>query len=145
MRDNTLKYKILKEHNLIVDYYEGVFSVEDIIRHKENQSKDPMWDSAYSTIADMRHMSFTSPLSESIKLADYVSDHPKWAHPRKSAQITNLSNQMVFKTIYKDLVDKFTNIKIKPFNDISEALNWLDLGPISIEKIEAIMTELKES
>lgn len=139
-----LKYKILPEFNLIIDSYSGNLTTEEILFLKGEQTKDPLWDPTFNTLSDMRNSSTVLDEMSIKKLASYQVRDERWSHPRRTASLTNQTNQVVYETLFNLLKPKNSKVLVKAFSTIDAAMRWLDLDLQQKSLIENTLKKLAE-
>jgi hypothetical protein len=129
------KYKILPEKRLIIRYYQGLFSLNDLIAFLNETGKDALYDPTFNVINDFRNAESTVKIGEINTLFGYVKGSKKIYGKRKSAFITRTPNQTVF-SMMMGLLKYENEVKFKTFSTLIEAIKWLGLASSDLIEIE---------
>lgn len=114
-------YKILKEHNLIVEYHSGILDADSFIAFKKSITTDPLFLPSLHYFVHLKNVTFSANLEDIDKYVDFLEDNNKVFGNRRVALITNTPNQVVYTTMFKN---KSQSIEI--FSTNESALEWLN-------------------
>ena len=118
-------YKILKEHNLIVEYHTGILDVDSFINFKQSITLDPLFLPSLNYFVHLKKVAFTTNSEDINKYADFLEINSKVFGDRRVALITDTPNQVVSTTMFKMLQqNKAQSIEI--FSTNESALEWLN-------------------
>ena len=118
-------YKILKEHNLIVEYHSGDLDLESYINFVKGTTLDPQFSLNMNYLIDISNVVVTASIDDIRKYNNFTEDNFKTDRKRRVAFITNSPNQMVFSTLFKGSnTQKLKEIEI--FSTTNAAIEWLD-------------------
>lgn len=140
----TLLYKILPEHELIIDCWFGELTFEKILASKLEQTKDKNWNKAFDNISDIRNAHFTMKEDEAKKIIEYIKVDRRWLSERKTAHLTKKPNQVVFQTFLEMNKSKEIPNAIERFSTLNAVLKWLNIDKKDWVNIQNIMAELSD-
>lgn len=140
---NTLKstYKILPDHNLIVEYHENTLDIHSYRTFKSNLFEDTLYSNSLNYIINFKNVDFKISPNE---IEEYVSDlkkMPEILTQKKLAFITRTPNQIVPATLYK-MKQNELNQTVEIFSTYESALNWLK-SELTPDKLDVVYKELK--
>jgi hypothetical protein len=138
------KYKILPDKRLIVRYYDGLFSLNDIIAFLNETGKDALYDPTFNVINDFRDAETNVKIKEINELFGYVKGNKKIYGKRKSVFLTKTPNQTVF-SMMLGLLKYENEVKIKTFSTLLDAIKWLGFTPSDLNAIENCINDLKKA
>jgi len=136
-------YKIFPEYFLIIEYFHGDITFEDIIEAKRLKNNMPEFNPRYNHLIDLRNATFLFNHEKINDLALFQEENKEFIKPRKSAFITSkpehVSLAMLFSISMKNLP-----IEFEIFTIPRAALNWLDLWTVSESLYEEILIEMAQ-
>lgn len=127
------KYKIDNADKIITEVWPEEFIFEDYQEFKEQELKDPEYNSEFAVISDLRNlkMGFNEEMTESI--VNLIKSFPNYFQKRKSAIITNSPEQVVNSFEYiKKIKDK--PIEVNIFSTAESAYKWIKEANSETEK-----------
>ncbi len=125
MSDLVSNYKILKEHNLIVEYHTGFLDADSFINFKKNISLDPLFLPSLNYFVHLKKVTFSTNLEDIDKYINFLEINSKVFGIRRVALITDTPNQVVSTTMFKMLQqNKAQSVEI--FSTNESALEWLN-------------------
>lgn len=140
---NTLisKYKILKKHNLIIEFHKGALDIDSFINFKIKLTEDPLFTNSLNYYINFKNVTFILSENDVDKYIHFLKDNSDYLGKRKVALITNTPNQVVYSTFFK-LKRSNSLQSIEVFSTSKSALNWLGIKNISINEFKNILKEL---
>lgn len=145
MSEIKSSYKILKEHNLIVEYHSGKLDANSLINFKKRIVLDPLFTPNLNYFIHLKNATF-APIDEAeddISIySKFVADNFEVYGNRRVALITNTPNQVVNTTRFK-MMQKNVNQPVEIFSRYENAKKWLGID-IEIEKLIEVLLELKK-
>ncbi|MDF1516918.1 MAG: hypothetical protein P1P79_03135, partial [Lutibacter sp.] len=117
-------YKILKEHNLIVEYHSGILDVDSFITFKKRITLDPLFLPSLNYFVHLKKVTFNTKSEDIGKYVKFLESNSKVYGNRRVALITNTPNQMVSTTIFKMMQNKSQSVEI--FSTNESALEYLN-------------------
>jgi len=140
--DGYIKYKILPELNLIIEYYCGKVNIDDIINHKKSEIEDIEYNPNYNFIGDLRDSELDVTQEDVFVYVSFLETNNKVSGQRKSAILTNTPNQVAFTSLFKHKSKKLpANNQI--FSTLEAAMEWLNLSKNHLTHIMGIIENMK--
>jgi hypothetical protein len=125
MSDLISGYKILKEHNLIVEYHKGFLDADSFINFKKSIALDPLFLPGLDYFVHLKKATFSTNLEDIDKYINFLEINSKVYGNRRVALITDTPNQVVSTTMFKMLQqNKAQSVEI--FSTNKSALEWLN-------------------
>jgi hypothetical protein len=144
MEFEKFNYKILPERKLIIKYYRGSFSISEFIYTLEETGKDSLYDPTYNVINDFRDASSSLKIGEINKLFGHIKGHKVLYGKRKSVLLVRTSNRNVF-TMIRGLLKREKLIGFKIYDNMPEALTWIDIPVSDLDTINSTIQDLKNA
>lgn len=129
----SLKYKILTEIPVIVEYYEGLITLNDLIEFEIREMNDENYSPDLNTITDLRNAKLSALDYEVNEFVNFLKQTKGIVGNRKVAIITNTPDQVAITSLYS-MYTKDLPIKNEVFSTIEAAISWLGL-PVSLFKL----------
>lgn len=118
-------YKILKEHNLIVEYHSGILDADSFIEFKKSITLDPLFLPSLNYFVHLKKVTFNTNLEDIDKYVRFLDANSNVYGNRRVALITNTPNQVVSTTMFKMMQqNKAQSVEI--FSTNENALEWLN-------------------
>ena len=136
-------YKILKEHNLIVEYHTGILDVASFINFKKNITLDSLFLPGLNYFVHLKKVTFCTNLEDINKYINFLEINTKAFGDRRVAIITDTPNQVVYTTMFKNLQQSKTQ-SIEIFSTNESALEWLNSN-LNKNEILDVLESLKLS
>ena len=143
-KQSNFKYKILPRLNLIVDSYFGNLTIDEILLYKSNQTKDPLWNPGYNTLADMRNSNTIIDEDEIERLSKYQVSDNRWSEKRQTASLTDEANHIVFEELFNMLKPKDSKVLVRAFSTLDAAILWLGIDKSEKPCINEVLNELNK-
>ncbi len=118
-------YKILKEHNLIVEYHTGILDADSFINFKKSISLDPLFLPSLHYFVHLKKITFSTNLQDIDKYSKFLEANSKVYGNRRVALITNTPNQVVSTTMFK-MMQQNKSQSVEVFSTNESALEWLN-------------------
>lgn len=135
-------YKILKNHNIIVEYHEGPIDLNSYISFKTLIFNNPSYSSSLNYIVNFKNVNMNVNINDVEKYIDHLKQIPNVLGKKRVALLTRTPNQIVPTTIYK-MKESELSRSVEIFSTYESALNWLQTDLTSNELIN-IFKELKK-
>lgn len=143
MNPSKSNYKILVNHNIIVEYHEGTLELNSYKTFKTKMFNDPLYTNSLNYIMNFKNVNFKMTHNEIEEYVHQLKQITKILGKKKLAFITRTPNQIVPATIYKMKQNEIGNQTVDIFSTYESALNWLQTDLTSNELIN-IFIELKK-
>lgn len=141
---SATRFKILPELRLIVEVYQGTLTVEDFIRVKLSEAKNPCYSPEFNVIADMR-ASIIKPLKKEVgRYAESIQSQPELYGSRRSAILTDTPDHVVAATLY-EFINAQTPLRLKAFSLLTACLDWIEVPYDKMDLVQSVLRELGES
>ncbi|WP_456424432.1 hypothetical protein [Lutibacter sp.] len=139
------RYKILKEHNLVIEYHSGILEFESFIEFVNKKTSDPKFTLDLDHLIDFRDVTFNTTENDITKsVGFFAKEILTKGEKRNIAVLTSTPKQVVSTTLYKIKQQENNSlVTIEIFSTSKRALEWLNIKTISINEIIAIKESLK--
>ncbi|WP_372769864.1 hypothetical protein [Lutibacter sp.] len=145
MSDLRSRYKILKEHNLIVEFHSGNLDLDSFIDFKKRITSDPLYVPNLNYFVHLKNVTFTT-INETeddiFAYSKFITNNFNVYGNRRVALITNTPNQVVYTTIFKTMQEN-ANQSVEIFSRYENATKWLGID-LELEKLIEVLLELKK-
>jgi len=141
---NKLKYSILPDKSLIIEYYRGNFHVDELIDFKRKVGTDRAYNPNYNVISDIREVDFLFKINEVTKYVKFLSENQKHIGNRKTAMITMTPNQVITSLGFDIRKDKMP-ILFKVFSTLETACAFIGLSIDDCELVDMLINKLKNT
>ncbi|MFA5296780.1 MAG: hypothetical protein WC389_01075 [Lutibacter sp.] len=147
MSEIKSSYKILKEHNLIVEYHSGRLDVDSLIDFKKRIALDPLFTPNLNYFIHSKNVTFTSidEAENDISIfSKFINTNFKvYGNNMRVAIITNTPSQVVQATRFK-MMQENANHCVDIFSRYENAMKWLGIIDLEIEKLIEVLLDLKK-
>jgi hypothetical protein len=121
-------FKILPECKLIIEKFNGIFSLEAYEKMKKEEFANAEFNSSFNVLADLRKASFGVQLNSSEEemalVSRFLIKEKDQIGKRKSAILTENPDQVVCSILFMEFVKPLPLI-VESFSTIEAALKWL--------------------
>ncbi len=139
-------YKILYDRPLIVEYYNGLITVEDFIHLKNTIKEEPNYNFYSNTILDLRDCDIKIEMEELETLINFYRANFEKKEDRTVAYLTSKPNEIVLATLYSVLVENSDlNINTNVYTTIKPIIKLFGEEIITEKEYIEIIAELKIS
>lgn len=119
-------FKIIPDKEIIIEYFAGKISLENILELKLRESQDLNYNSNFNIIDDSRDAEFLLN-EQDIKLyVEHLSQSKLFVGERNAAYLTETPNQVVIATLF-DVLKKELPVNVKIVSTVDAALSWVGL------------------
>ena len=146
MSNLVSKYKILKEHNLVIEYHSGALDYDSFIGFVQKKVLDPNFSLNLNHLIDFRNVLFNTNENDINKSVDFLAKELlTQGNKRSIAILTGTPNQVVSTTLYKIKQTKSKSlITIEIFSTSEKALKWLKYNHLVSLKAITTLEELEK-
>lgn len=137
------KYVILDEVGLIIEYYQGVLTLDATKKSMLKIINDPKFNSDFVFIIDIRNSIINITKEELDALGLWVFDNLKLTGLARLAVLTSNTEQVVTSMIFS-INENFTDRDYETFSTLSSAIRWLNINSSYHEYINKTIDELQE-
>jgi hypothetical protein len=141
---HRIKYKIIPELKVAVEYYEGQISLNDIIEFELSEMENSEYRPTLNFVADFRNAELIAAESDVKKFVDFLKKTEGIIDQRKVALVTDTPNQVVLTTLYA-LYTSDMPVKNKVFSTLDAAMKWLEIKEENYDLIIGNLEELKNT
>ncbi len=141
-KGEKFKYLILPDKNLIINSCIGDISFDDIIKFQMLQSKDKNWNRNFNVLTDLRHANMNIKDINIPTLSKFPLDLINKNLRRKSANLTNNPNHLVFHSLLEIFKAEDVAVDLKAFSTLDAALLWLGIDLRDKENINSTLIQL---
>jgi len=137
-----IRYKIISDLKLTVEYYRGAINLEDIINFKNTEIIDEKYNPNYNSIGDFRDADFFLDEKQIKEFINYIKNNKKNMGVRKTALLTNTPSQVVTSTLYQLNSDGLP-MNLKIFSTLESTLKWIDISKSDYQIIDKAVQNMK--
>lgn len=123
-----IDYIIIPKDKLIIEYFNGKVSLEDVIILQKELAENPNYDPNYNVIDDLRDAQFDLIKEQVIGYVDYITNNKKTIGKRNTAFVTTNPDQVVISSLFESL-KKDLPINTLIVITISLALKHVNINP----------------
>ena len=138
----SLKYSVLPDLKVVIEYFEGVITLSDIIEHKKNIVNDKQYNLNYNSIIDFRNAQLLLSEDDLNDYINFVITKSKINGKRKVALLTSSPNHVVVLTMF-DMLSKSLPMKYNIFSTMESSFEWIEISICYIDLIEKCIKKLK--
>ncbi len=138
-----LKYKIIPDLNLIINYWSGRLTFDEIITSKLAQINDMQWNQKYNIISDIRNADFDHVEELSIRFIDFLSRHKRFKYKIKYAFLTQTPCQVVFQKLLELHKTHEILFQSESFSTHKALYCWLNIGTNKFDRINKVITDFE--
>jgi len=135
-------YKIIPELKLVIEFFGGNITIEDVLNTKRQEIKDN-YDPNFNFIVDFREARNMLSEKELKEYINYVTQHQELTGNRKSAIISNTPIGLVTTSIYAMFGRSILPMDIRIAQNLTEAMEWTDIDWSHYELISKYLLEYK--
>ena len=141
----TLKssYKIISEHNIIIEFHKGNIDVDSYIKFKEKIFNDEDFKTGLNYLIHFKNVTFFTPQEDIKKFVNFIKNNAPKLGKRKVAFVTSTPNQVVTTTIYKSMLADIKQ-QVAVFSTNDNALNWLTSNSLNTKKIIDVLKGMQK-
>ena len=141
----TLKssYKIISEHNIIIEFHKGNIDVDSYIKFKEKIFNDEDFKTGLNYLIHFKNVTFFTPQEDIKKFVNFIKNNAPKLGKRKVAFVTSTPNQVVTTTIYKSMLADIKQ-QVAVFSTNDNALNWLTSNSLNTKKIIDVLIGMQK-
>ncbi|MEX1383726.1 hypothetical protein [Lutibacter sp.] len=127
-------YKIIVQHNIIIEYHKGNIDVDSYIKFKEKTFNDKDFKTGLNYLIHFKNVNFFTPQEDIKKFVNFIKNNAPKLGKRKVGFVTSTPNQVVTTTIYKTMLADVEQ-QVAVFSTIDTALNWLTSNPLNTKEL----------
>ncbi|TRX66126.1 hypothetical protein [Carboxylicivirga sp. M1479] len=139
-----MTYKIVREHNLVVEYYEGDIGIHDIIANKTKLSKEADFRSTDNMILDLRHANVQMDKNGLQKIVAFYKSQKVFQDERKVVYLTSKPGEVVNTILFSKEVEEY-RMRPQTVSTFEAAILFLSIDGLEKLQLNNIIEELKES
>ncbi len=136
-------YKIIESSTLIVEYYSGTITVEDLISSKEVISQEPSYNFYFNTIIDVRDCELILTMDDLKKLNNYFDKKFNKKGIRKVAYLVDTPHQAALSTLFSRINKSKIEMHKRVFSTVEGIVLWFKYESIDESALTLILKELK--
>ncbi|WP_456378001.1 hypothetical protein [Lutibacter sp.] len=141
MPDFKSPYKILPNHNLIIEYYSGDIDFVSFMNFKKKLIAEPLFTPTLNILIHFKNATFKITDEEINKYIHFSETDIKVVGKRKIALITKTPNQVVVTTLFK-MIQRIKSKSVEIFSTKEAALRWLNIKDLSTTEVTLILNDL---
>ena len=139
-----IKYKILHAQKIVIEYYSGPISLDDIKELKSTEIKDKDFNPNYNILMDGRETKLITNHQDILDLINYIKSNPKIIGNRNSSFLTSTPDQVAKTTLLKLQSDIFP-MNYNIFSTLYAALAFIRVPKDSYLIVEGVLNEMKNN
>jgi hypothetical protein len=143
--DKIIRYSILPELSLIIEYLSGKVDGDDAINLKKIEKNDPKYNANYNCLVDFRdtevYMNNEGKISMS-KFIEFFKGEKELLSKRKSALLTSEPQQVVLSSLLKDFSIELP-MYFEIFSTLQSSVAYINCLPGDIQVINDELAKLK--
>ncbi len=137
----SVKYKIVPQYNLIIEFFYGEVTLSDILDAKRNKNTRSDFDPSFNHLIDLRQAKINIALSEIEEIAKFQEENKQFIQKRKSAFLTESPEHTSLAILFMLSMQNLP-ISFEIFSTTKAALNWLDLWYLNEKDYENLIADL---
>jgi len=137
-----LKYSVFPDLKVVIEYFDDVITLSDIIEHKKNIVIDKQYNLNYNSIIDFRNAQLLLNEDDLNDYINFVITKSKINGKRKVALLTDTPNHVVVLTMF-DMLSKSLPMKYNIFSTMEASLEWVGVSVCYIDLIDKCIENLK--
>ena len=135
-------YKVYLDKKFVVEYHEGISTLEDVKNFKLDEARDKNYSPDYDLLMDIRKTTVKAIRSDVKEYIEFANAHKGISGKRKLAVITSTPRHVVIFT-FLNLFEIKLSQKMKLFSSLDTALLWLG-EPITLKDTDSCINNLKD-
>lgn len=139
---NQIKYIIINELNLIIEYYSGSISMEDMIQLKKETTEQRTYSPNFDVIMDFRDSTLNIEVAGLSKYVDFANTFDKIVGKRRTGFITSKPNEVVLTTMF-GFIKGDLPIDSQTFSTLEALWIWLDKPINQYEIVKQKLEQLR--
>ncbi len=116
--ETLLKYVILPEEKVVLEYFVGNVDLDAFISYKKELSKDPDYDASYCSIADCNEAELQIEQQDVLDYCSFLETEPKLIGERRAILITTRPKHIALLMLFE-----YTKTKLEITPAISSCLD----------------------
>lgn len=138
-------YKILYDRQLIIEYYSGEITTEDLLFFKNAIHEEPNHNLYWNTVLDLRDCNLLVKGDELPEIIDFFKKNSsEKSGTRNVAYITSKPNEAALSTLYAIAIKKSgLNFNPNVFSTLMAVSNFIGEKTITEKELAEIINELK--
>ncbi len=137
------KYKIIESSKLIVEYYSGKITVEDLISSKKVISQEPNYNFYFNTILDFRDCELSIAIDDFQVLNNYFDENFYKRGVRKVAYLIDTPHEAALSTLFSRINKSKIEMHKRVFSTVEGIVLWFKYESIDESALTLILKELK--
>lgn len=142
MKTKKHDFEILKDQNVMIRYFRGEISLQDLFAFAEIIALHPDYDPKMRVINNLIDAEFIFSQQDIVSFVEFVKNHKKIYGSRRIVFLTDTPNQVVFTTMVKMFKEE-TLIDIGIVSTLEASINFLGLEEDDLPTIEKCIERLK--
>ena len=132
-KERKWDYKILSDLRLVVVYYHGSVSIDDMIEFALFISTQENYNKEYNQLIDFRESDVEINPKDIKKWIEFLKNNPRFIGYRKTAFLTAKPIDVVVATLYREWKGNLP-IDINDFSTLRAAIQWINF-PFDVSEI----------
>lgn len=137
-------YKIIRELNLVVEYYQGDLTAHDIMGNKKATTEDVDFKKDDSVVLDLRDANVQMDKNDMEKMVAFFKGNSVFQGDKKAVYLTSKPKEVANTMLFSMLVNKY-RIQPQSVSTLEAAVQFLHIDGLGVERLNTIIEELKAS
>ncbi len=138
------RYKIISSKKLIIEYYCGKLTIDDVIELNKKVFNDSNFRTNFNVLMDGRYADFSGDEIAMLKYIQFMNDNKKFIKKRNVAILTSKPKEFVIATLF-DINKGNLPINSKVFSTLKASLFWIDLPVEEYNSVKEVLSDLKRN
>ena len=139
-----IKYIILPEINLLIEYYYEDVSFDDILQHKKKITQDPLFNLIFFIVSDYRDCNLNVDVNDIDKYIKFRKYEMPIRGDIYASFLTSKPNQVVIGVLFKTISDDI-GVKSHVCSTLRSGVLWIYTTETNYERIKNELELLKKS
>jgi len=141
---DKVKYRVLPDIKIIIEYFNGEITLNDIIENDKNIVIDKHYNLNYNSIIDFRDAQLMLSQDDIINYINFVNKNSEIVGKRKVAFLTSTPDHVALLTIY-DMLGESLPMAYNIFSTMKASLKWVGVSISHIDLFEKYIEDFKNS
>lgn len=142
--EKNLNYQIIPDKKLIIEYYSGSITLNDLILFQHTISFNRKYNPNFNIIHDFREASLSLNEADVMEYIQFIKNSSKLCGVRRTAHVTSSPKQVVAITLF-NLLKNDLPVNAQVVSTIYAAVNWVGLDPEDKGMVDFHLNHFRQS